>query len=142
VRPPLGGAPVGRRGFVAGALALLASLGLPRRSHGSDAPAGLPVVRISRASFPAERSAEVRRRLAASQQSLVPALRALPGCLDYFAGIDPASSTLVNVSVWRTLAEAKRLDDFEPMRKLASEFTQAGVVFERPVLNYETLWRL
>jgi hypothetical protein len=123
-------------------LAVLATTGFARRSHGRDALDTLPVVRVSRASFQPETFAEVRRLLDSAKHSLVPALQQLPGCLDYFASIDDVSNTMINVSVWRSLQEAKQLDDFPPMRKLAVEFSRAGVVFERPVANYETLWRL
>lgn len=131
-----------RRGFLRASLAVLATTGFSRRASGRDAPASLPVVRISRASFQPETYEEVRRLLDSSKVSLVPALRQLSGCLDYFASIDRASSTMINASVWRSLEAAKQLDDFPPMRALAAEFSSAGVVFERPVLNYETLWRL
>ena len=49
---------------------------------------------------------------------------------------------MINASVWRSLDDARQLDGFPPMQELAAQFTRSGVVFERPVLNYETLWRL
>jgi hypothetical protein len=30
---------------------------------------------------------------------------------------------------------------FAPMLELAKEFTALGVRFERPILNFDTLWR-
>ncbi len=80
--------------------------------------------------------------LDSAKHTLVPALRRLPGCLDYLASIDRESNTMINASVWRSLQEAKQLDGFPPMQELAADFVRAGVRFERPVANYETLWRL
>jgi len=102
----------------------------------------LPVVRISRGSFPPERFENVKARLEASQKSLVPAIRGLQGCLHYWAGIDTTSNTMVNVSVWKSLEDAKQMETLQPMKTLAAEFIQLGVTFERPVLNYETLWQM
>ena len=131
-----------RRGFLRASLAVLVSTGFARSSRGREARESKPVVRVSRASFDPETYGEVRRLLDASKETLIPSLRELAGCLDYFASIDRDSSTMINVSVWRSLEEAKQLDDFPPMRSLAAEFSRAGVEFERPVANYETLWRL
>ena len=131
-----------RRGFLRSTRAVLVASGFARTSHGHEQPGSLPVVRISRASFQPDRYQEVRRLLDSAKGSLVPALQKLPGCLDYFASIDRDSNTMINASLWRSLEEAKQLDGFPPMRELAAQFTRSGVVFERPVTNYETLWRL
>jgi hypothetical protein len=71
---------------------------------------------------------------------LVPAIQRLDGCSHYFAAIDRESSSMVNVSVWRTLEDARQMQTLAPMLALAEEFTREGVRFERPALNYETLW--
>ncbi len=131
-----------RRAFLRVSGAFLATSGIAWTSHARDEPGSMPVVRISRASFAPETYGEVRRLLDSARKTLVPELRRLSGCLDYFASIDRESSTMINASVWRSLEEAKQLDDFPPMRRLAREFAQAGVIFERPVANYETLWKL
>jgi hypothetical protein len=102
----------------------------------------LPVVRISRGSFAPESYESVKQRLDASRKSLVPAIKKLRGLLHYYVGIDPESNTLINVSVWKTLANAKQMDTLQAMRNLASEFIAAGVTFERPISNYETLWEI
>lgn len=102
----------------------------------------LPIVRISRGSFAPERFESVKARLDASQKSLVPAIRGLHGCLHYWAGIDASSNTMVNVSVWKSMEDAKQMENLQPMKELAGEFIQLGVTFERPVLNYQTLWQM
>ncbi len=100
----------------------------------------MPIVRISRGSFAPEKYETIKTRLDAAQKSLVPAIRRLAGCLHYFAAIDRESSTMVNVSVWRSLADAQQMQTLGPMQALAEDFTQQGVRFERPIVNYETLW--
>jgi hypothetical protein len=102
----------------------------------------LPVVRISRGSFAPESYESVKQRLDDARKSLIPAIKKLRGLLHYYVGIDPESSTMINVSVWKTLADAKQMETLQPMRDLAGEFIAAGVTFERPISNYETLWQI
>lgn len=73
---------------------------------------------------------------------MLPAISALTGCLHYWAGIDSTSNTMVNVSVWETLADAKQMETLAPMLALGREFVERGVVFDRPIHNYVTLWEL
>jgi hypothetical protein len=102
----------------------------------------MAIVRISRGSFSSEQYETVRRRLDSAQQTLVPAIRRLAGCLHYFVAIDRDSSSMVNVSVWRSLADAQQMQTLAPMLALAEEFTREGVHFERPIINYETVWQI
>ncbi len=59
----------------------------------------------------------------------------------YF-GADEATSSLTNVSLWTSLEAAKQLDTFQPMLELAKPFAAKGATFERPIMNYATLWQL
>jgi hypothetical protein len=102
----------------------------------------LPVVRLSRGAFPAEKYTIVRDRLQSAQSSLVPAIKALRGCLHYWAGVDPTSNTMINVSVWATLDDAKQMEALAPMLSLATDFVSIGVQFERPITNYNSLWEI
>jgi hypothetical protein len=102
----------------------------------------LPVVRISRGSFPPESYQTVKERLDAARKTLVPPIKKLRGLLHYYVGIEPESNTMINVSVWKTLADARQMETVQAMRDLAGEFTAMGVTFERPILNYETLWQI
>jgi hypothetical protein len=99
----------------------------------------LPVLRLSRGSFAAENYAMVRARLETAQSSLLPAIKALRGCLHYWAGVDQVSNTMVNISVWASLDDARQMETLAPMLALASEFISLGVLFERPITNYESL---
>ena len=100
------------------------------------------VVRISRGTFAAQDYERVRNRLSESEHSLVPAIRNLNGCVHYWAGIDRTTNTMVNVSVWRTLADATQMEGLAAMRALAGEFVQFGVRFETPIVNHEVLWEI
>ena len=81
-------------------------------------------------------------RLAASAKTLVPAIRALAGCLSYYVSTDEASSTMINVSVWDSTEHANAMAGLAPMLALAKEFVELGVEFERPIVNYPVLWQL
>jgi hypothetical protein len=123
--------------------ALAIGFATPSAMAGPRAKKGaLPVVRISRGSFAPESYESVKQRLDASRKSLIPAIRKLRGLLHYYVGIDPASNTMINVSVWKTLADANQMQTLQPMRDLAGEFIAAGVTFELPITNYETLWQI
>jgi len=97
-------------------------------------------VRISKGRYKPELHTEVTARLAASSASLVPAIRAMRGCLSYYVGSDATSCTMVNVSVWDTLENAQAMGSLPEMGALAMEFIGLGVEFERPIVNYPVLW--
>jgi hypothetical protein len=100
------------------------------------------IIRLSRGKYPPTQHDAMAQRLSDSAASLLPAIKGLPGCLSYYAAIDEESCTLVNVSVWDTLAHAQAMATLAPMLALAGEFAALGVEFERPIINYETLWSL
>jgi len=102
----------------------------------------MPVVRISRGSFKPEDYERIKARLDESRQTLVRAITKLSGCMHYWVGIDRTTYTVVNVSVWASLADARQMETLAPMLALAGEFVKLGVVFERPIANYETLWHI
>lgn len=66
----------------------------------------------------------------------------MPGLLGFYFGTDAATSSLTNVSLWTSLEAAKQLDTFQPMLDLGKAFIAKGATFERPIMNYETLWQL
>jgi hypothetical protein len=77
-----------------------------------------------------------------SSKILLPGIQAMRGCRGYFAGSDQATSSLSNVSIWETLEDAKQMERFQPMLELGKRFLDAGANFERPIMNYGTLWQL
>jgi hypothetical protein len=102
----------------------------------------MPIVRFSRGAFAPELFDTIQMRLTESRTSLEPALKQVRGLQHYYAGIDAASNTMVNISVWDTLAYAQQMDTLAPMLSLAQEFIGLGVQFERPIINYTALWEL
>ena len=133
---------IGRRHLLQGFLATLVSIGFASNARAEKRLAPARVVRISRASFAPEKYDDIKDRLDRAQNVLAPAIQGLHGCIHYFAAIDRESSTMVNVSVWQSVEDAKQMQTLAPMLALAEEFTREGVRFERPILNYETLWEV
>ena len=99
-------------------------------------------VRISRGAFNSDDYDRIAKLLDGSRLTLVPAIRQLEGCLHYWAGIDRSTNTMVNVSVWRSLNDAREMETLVEMKLLAGEFSKLGVRFERPINNYEILWEI
>jgi hypothetical protein len=64
------------------------------------------------------------------------------GFVSYWAGADEATSSLTNISIWRTLDDAKQMDSFQSMLDLGKRFAEQGARFERPIMNYTTLWAI
>ena len=49
---------------------------------------------------------------------------------------------MVNVSVWESLEAANQMATLPEMLALAGEFIELGVEFERPIVNYASLWEM
>jgi hypothetical protein len=102
----------------------------------------MAVVRISLGRFDPENFESIRILLDDSQKSLIPAIKQLSGNLGYYVGIDRENSAMTNVSLWQTLADAQQMASLPEMMALAKSFIDAGVRFERPITNHETLWEI
>jgi hypothetical protein len=101
-----------------------------------------PVVRVSILRCPPERFAELRQMMADADPVLRPGIAAMAGLLAYYVGADEATSSISNVSLWTSLETARQLDTFQPMLDLGKPFMAKGATFERPIMNYATLWQL
>lgn len=101
-----------------------------------------PVVRVSILRCAPERFADVRQMAVEADRVLRPGVEAMPGLLAFYFGADEATSSLTNVSLWTSLEAAKQLDTFQPMLDLAKPFIEKGATFERPIMNYGTLWQV
>ncbi len=99
------------------------------------------VVRISQGFFEPHLLESVEAKLRAGRVSLVSALTVLPGLLHYYVSIDPTSNSMVNVSVWESLAAAKQMDTLLAMLTQRDIFVGLGVKFE-PIRNYTGLWSI
>jgi hypothetical protein len=105
-------------------------------------PMQQPVVRVSILRCVPEKFAELQQMMVEADSVLRPGIEAMPGLINFYAGADEATSSLMNVSIWKTLDNAKQLDIFQPMLDLGKVFVQKGATFERPIMNHLTLWQL
>lgn len=100
-----------------------------------------PVVRISRGFFEPDLWEAVEAKLHEGRKSLEPALKALPGLLHFYISMDATSNSMVNVSVWESLAAAKQMDELAEMLAQRDSFLELGVTFQ-PIRNYRGLWSI
>jgi hypothetical protein len=101
-----------------------------------------PVVRVSILRCPRERFAELEQMMIDAEPVLRPGIEAMPGLLAFYVGSDEATSSLSNVSLWTSVEAAKQLDTYQPMLDLGKPFIAKGATFERPIMNYGTLWEV
>jgi hypothetical protein len=109
-------------------------------THGKEP--SVPVIRISRGAFAPADHDKVKEKLAQTEKLLAPELAKLRNLQRYHVAIDRESSTMVNVSLWDSLEDAKQMDQLPAMQALAKEFVAMGVTFERPIINLDILWTL
>jgi hypothetical protein len=102
----------------------------------------MSIVRVSILRCHPQQFAELKKMMAESITVLEPGIRQMRGLIKFYAGEDEATHSLVNVSVWHTLEDAKQLDTFQPMLDLGKVFAAKGAVFERPIMNYASLWEI
>jgi len=103
----------------------------------SDAVVRVSILRCDAAKFPL-----LQKMMVDSEAALRPGIEAMPGLLALYTGADEATLSLAQTSVWDTLEHAKQLDTFQPMLDLGRQFVAEGARFERPIMNYVTLWRI
>jgi hypothetical protein len=101
-----------------------------------------PVIRVSILRCQPEKFPELRQMMIEADALLRPGIEAMAGLIDFYAGADEAASSLTNVSIWETLENAKQLDTYQPMLDAGKAFVERGATFERPIMNYATLWQL
>ena len=102
----------------------------------------MPTIRVSVLRCHPQQFAELKQMMAESIAVLEPGIRQMRGLIHFYVGEDEAGNSLTNVSVWRTLEDAKQLDTFQPMLDLGKVFTAEGATFERPIMNYASLWEI
>lgn len=100
-----------------------------------------PVVRVSVLRCDPEQFSRLRQMMVEAEATLRPGIEAISGLLAYYAGADEATHSLTNTSIWDTLEHAQQMDHFQPMLDLGKRFAAEGATFERPIMNYATLWR-
>jgi hypothetical protein len=100
-----------------------------------------PVVRISQGFFEPGLAKSVAAKLNEGRATLEPALKALHGLLHYYVSVDATTNSMVNVSVWESLAAAKQMDTLKEMLAQRDIFLDLGVKFQ-PIRNYTGLWSI
>lgn len=100
-----------------------------------------PVVRVSKGRFDADRYEQVKKLIDDSAATLIPALQQLHGLLYYHAGVDPQTNTVVNVSVWESVEDAKQMDTLQAMLAQRPILESAGVQFDK-IANYDPAWKM
>ena len=100
------------------------------------------IVRVSIMRCPPDRFDHLKRMVAESEAELVDGLKAMPGLITFYAGADAETSSLTNTSLWDNLEHARQVDSFQPMLDAGKRLAAEGATFERPVMNYETLWTI
>ena len=101
-----------------------------------------PIIRVSILRCKPEQFARLSAMMEEAEAVLRPGIEAMPGLLAYYAGADETTSSLTNTSIWDTLDHAKQMDTFQPMLDSAKRFAAEGATFERPIMNYATLWQI
>lgn len=101
-----------------------------------------PIVRVSILRCPPDKFAEMRQMMIDVETLLRPGIEAMPGLIAFYVGEDEATSSLSNVSLWVDLDSAKQLDRYQPMLDSGKPFVAKGATFERPIMNYATLWQI
>jgi hypothetical protein len=102
----------------------------------------MSTVRVSVIRCQPQHFAGLKKMMADAMDVLGTGIRGMRGLIHFYAGEDEAVSSLVNVSVWRTLEDAKQLDTFQPMLDLGKAFVSKGATFERPIMNYASQWEI
>ena len=101
-----------------------------------------PVVRVSIIRCAPDKFADIRQMMIDVEAALRPGIEAMRGLIAFYAGDDETTSSLTNVSLWADMDAAKQLDRYRPMLDAGKEFIARGATFERPIMNYTTLWQL
>lgn len=96
-------------------------------------------VRLSRGRFDPDQYQAMADRLRTAEVILSPVIRALPGLIDYYAGIDAESSTMIRMSVWDKAEHADVMSRLPEILRLRDEFAQAGLEWE-PICTYSVAW--
>jgi hypothetical protein len=99
------------------------------------------VIRVSGGSFDPSRFAEVDAMNNKTSEYLIPAIKRLPGLINYYTGVAPEGS-IVHVSVWGSDEHATQLNQLKEMIVDArGEAEAVGVTFT-PILDYPIGWSI
>lgn len=100
-----------------------------------------PVVRVAQGFFEPHLLGVVEKKLREGRGTLEPALKDLHGLVHFYASIDAASSSFLNLSVWDSLEAATQMVTLQAMLEQRVGLVELGLTF-RPVINYSDLWSI
>ncbi len=101
--------------------------------------ASTAVIRASRGTFDPARFDEVERMTRETGEYLIPAIRRLPGLVEYFAAASPTGS-IVHVSIWDNDDNAQQMCRLKEMIVDARNAAEAVGVTFAPIVNYPINW--
>ena len=99
------------------------------------------VVRVSRGTFDPARYQEVREVTLATGKYLIPAIRQLPGLINYYATNSPDGSS-VHVSIWESGEHAQQMSRLKEMIVDARQAAEAAGVTFTPIVNHPIDWSI
>jgi hypothetical protein len=99
------------------------------------------VIRVSRGNFDPGRAGDVHRMAHESGAYLIPAIRALPGLIAYYAGVSDDGS-MVHVSIWDSEEHAQQMTSLKEMIVDARQAAGAAGVEFTPIVNYPIVWHV
>ena len=103
------------------------------------------VVRVGRVTFDPSLYDAVVVADKKTSQYLIPAIKRLPGLIEWFAGVSPEGS-ISQVSIWDSEEHAAQMDHLKEMRvKARDDFRALGVTFTTETstyTNYPITWTI
>jgi hypothetical protein len=97
-------------------------------------------MRCLRGRFPAEKFEAIAQLLEEMQANLTPAVRALPGLIDYYVGIDQTTAVTLSVSVWDRAEHAEAMERIAAGIDTRTAIEQAGVTWDPVDTIPVTFW--
>lgn len=99
------------------------------------------VIRISRGNFDPAHFADVERMARETGTYLIPAIKRLPGLLQYSAAVSPSGS-MVHVSIWASDEHAVQMGQLKEMIVDARRAALAVGIEFIPIINYPITWNI
>ena len=99
------------------------------------------VVRVAVLNFDPSLFAEVDALAMKQAEYLIPAIKALPGLIRWYAAVSPDGS-MANVSIWDSEEHAAQMDQLKEMTVDARGEMEAVDVTFTPIVNYPVNWTI
>ncbi len=96
-------------------------------------------IRLVRAHFDPGLYGEIDKMMKKSAVSLVPAMQAQPGLIDYYVAVDRRTGSMIHVSVWETERDADAMTALTPLQKTKAQFEASGLTLDE-ITNHEVVW--